>query len=439
MKSINKIIVIALAVFMFAGCESYIEGDGINRDPNNPTAVPIAAQMPAFQITIADVTGGGFSRFNCMMMQQVEGVARQWSSFNQYSGLVPNRFDTDWANIYENILNEIQIARATAVENDYKHYQGILNIMEAYTIMMATDVWDDMPYSDALKGVDAINPTFDTQAQIYAAAYSLLDEGQALLAGPAGALTIGSDDVFYGGNVDNWTKAAQAIRARGLLKDKNYSGAMSQAMSAFDDASQNMAFEYPDASNAGPWYRFNDGRTGDIEFHPTMRALMTGLNDTDRLGVMDGTFITSHVYLKPDFLQEMITFREMQFIIAEADVRAGGTQTGYDAYLAGIKASFTRLGLGDDEYNAYLAQPGINPGVGNLTLETVMTQKYIAMYLQPEVYSDWRRTGIPALSPVSGSTIPVRWNYALNEFLFNSNAPAETDVNIYTDKVGWNR
>lgn len=439
MKLLNKIFFIGLVFFAFASCESYIEGDGINRDPNNPTAVPIAAQMPAFQIAIADVTGGGFSRFNCMMMQQVEGVARQWSSFNQYSGLVPNRFDADWANIYENILNEIELARATAVENDYKHYQGVLDIMEAYTIMMATDVWDDMPYTDALKGVDAINPTFDTQAQIYAAAYALLDQGQAALAGPIGTLSIGSDDVFYGGDIDSWVRAAQAIRARAFMKDKNYNGAMSEAMASFDDASQNLAFTYPDASNAGPWYRFNDGRTGDFEFHPTMRGLMTDLNDMDRLNVMDGTFITSHPYLKPDFLQEMVTFREMQFIIAEADVRAGGTQTGYDAYLAGIKASFTRLGLGDAEYDAYVAQADINPGVGNLTLETVMTQKYIAMYLQPEVYSDWRRTGIPALTPVSGSTIPVRWNYALNEYLFNSNSPAETEIDIYTDKVGWNR
>ena len=437
MKLINKLFFAYLLLMSVVSCEDFIEGDGINRDPNSPTAVPIAAQMPAFQIALADVTGGGFSRFNCMMMQQVEGVARQWSSFNQYTGLVPNRFDADWTNIYENILNEIQIARKGAVENDYKHYQGILNIMEAYTIMMATDVWDDMPYSDAFRGIDAINPTFDTQAEIYAAAYALLDEGQSLLAGGAGALTIGGDDVFYGGDVANWDRAASAIRARALLKDKNYTGAMSEAMASFSEASQNLAFAYPDAGNAGPWYRFNDGRTGDIEFHPTMRGLMTDLNDLDRLNVMDGTFTTSHPYLKADFLQEMITFREMQFIIAEADVRAGVTQVGYDAYLAGIRASFDRLGAGG--YDEYIAQESINPGVGNLTLEHVMTQKYIAMYLQPEVYSDWRRTGIPALTPVSGTTIPVRWNYALNEYLFNTNAPDETSIDIYTDKVGWNR
>ncbi|MEM6318653.1 MAG: SusD/RagB family nutrient-binding outer membrane lipoprotein [Bacteroidota bacterium] len=439
MKLVNKLIITCLALFVLVSCESYIEGDGINRDPNNPTAVPITAQMPAFQIALADVTGGGFSRFSCMMMQQVEGVARQWSSFNQYTGLTPNRFDTDWNNVYENVLNEIQIARASAVEQGYNHYQGVLNIMEAYTIMMATDVWDNIPYSDALQGVDAINPTYDTQEQIYTAAYTLLDQGVALLNGPSGPLPVGSDDVFFGGDTEAWIRAASAVRARGFLKDQNYAGAMSEAMNAFGDASENWAFKYQDANAAGPWYRFNDGRLGDLEFHPTMRGLMQGLNDTDRLGVIDGTFNTSHPYLIPDFLQELVTFREMQFIIAEADVRAGGSQTGHDAYLAGIKASFARLGLGDAEYDAYVAQADVDPGVGNLTLEHVMTQKYIAMYLQPEVYSDWRRTGIPALEPVSGTSIPVRWNYPLSEFLFNSNAPDESSVNFYTDRVGWNR
>jgi len=438
MKIHKHILLIFLLAFSTIGCEDYLGGD-LNRDPNNPTTVPVTAQLPAFQIAMADNYGGDFSRFSSMLVQQVEGVERQWSAFNQYTGLTPNRFDDAWQNLYENTLNEVKIAKTATQEDGLGHYTGVLNIIEAFNLMIATDVWDDMPYSDALQGIDATNPTYDTQSAIYAAIYSLLDEGLMLLGGAPGALTPGGEDVFYGGDIANWMKAAHAIKARGLLKDKDYAGAMSEAMQAFESAAENMSYQYPDINAAGGWFRFNRDRTGDIEFHPTMRALLTGLNDTDRLAVMDQVFITDHTYLVPDFLQELITYREMQFIIAEADVRTGGSQTGYDAYLAGIKASFVRLGLGDDEYNAYIAQEDINPGVGNLTLETVMTQKYIAMFLQPENYSDWRRTGIPALTPVSGTAIPVRWHYSSDEYLFNSNSPSETEVNIFADKVGWNR
>lgn len=437
MKIFNKLLIVFALTFTFSSCENFIGGD-INADPNNPVTVPVPAQMPAFQIALADEYGGMFSRLNCMLSQQVEGVERQWASMNQYTGLTPNRFDASWTNIYENTLNEIKIATTSATADGNNHYVGVLNVIEAFTAMAATDVWDDMPYSDALKGIESQNPAYDAQSAIYSSVYGLLDKASSAFAGAPGAVVPGAEDVYYGGDIALWTKAAQAIRARGLLKQGDYAGAMSAAAASFASAAENMSYAYPDANSASPWYRFNRDRTGDIEFHPQMRAMMQGLVDTNRLNVMDQIFITDHTYLTANFLQELITYREMQFIIAECDFRNnGGTQAGYDAYLAGIKASFDRLGLGDGMYQEYLMQPGIDPGAGNLSLENIMTQKYIAMFLQPETYSDWRRTDIPSLTPVSGTAVPVRWHYSSNEYLFNSNSPSEGDVNIFTNKVGW--
>ena len=58
-------------------------------------------------------------------------------------------------------------------------------------------------------------------------------------------------------------------------------------------------------------------------------------------------------------------------------------------------------------------------------MNKIMTQKYIAMFAQPETWSDWRRTGIPALTPTSGSAVPTNWDYAQNSYFFNSNSPSE--------------
>lgn len=439
MKVFNKFLLIFAVSLAFVSCEDFIGGE-INKDPNNPVSVPIIAQMPAIQIAVADVYGGAFSRFNCMLTQQVEGVARQWQSMNQYTGLTPNRFDAAWNNVYENILNELKIAQTSARDQGYNHYLGVLEVMEAFTLMNATDVWDDMPYTDALNGAESINPAFDTQATIYGAVGTLLDDAIKLFGGAAGGLVPGSEELYFGGDIDAWNRVAHALKARKAMKEDDYAGAMSEAMQAMTSSAGNLAYQYPDASAAGQWYRFNRDRTGDLEFHPTMRALMTDLKDNDRLAAFDQIFVTDHTYLVADFLQELITYREVQFIIAEADFRtAGGSQAGYDAYLAGIKASFDRVGLGQAEYDAYVAQPEIAPGVGNLTLDMILTQKYIAMFLQPEVYSDWRRTGIPALSPTNGTVIPVRWDYSSTEYLFNTNSPSEAEVSIYNDKVGWNR
>ena len=57
----------------------------------------------------------------------------------------------------------------------------------------------------------------------------------------------------------------------------------------------------------------------------------------------------------------------------------------------------------------------------------------------PEAYNDWRRTGIPSLTPELGTKIPVRWNYPSTEYQFNTSAPLESTVDIFEDRVGWNR
>jgi len=434
MKVVYKYIMVFVLALGFMGCEDFIGGD-INADPNNPTSVPITAQMPAFQIALSDVYGGDFSRICSMLSQQVEGVERQWSSFNQYTGLTPNRFDDAWQNIYENVLNEIKIARSSATEEGLNHHRGILDIIEAFTLLIATDVWDDIPYSEALQGISNINPKYDTQEDIYSVAFSLLDSGLETLNGDPGPLEPGGEDVYYGGNIGRWIKAGNAIKARALLHIDDYSGALTAAQASFESADDNMAFQYPDANAAGNWYRFNRDRTGDIEFHPNLRGIMTDLNDT-RLGQIDQTFITDHTYLVPNFLQEFITYREAQFIIAECASRNGDATTAHEAYLKGIEASFTRMGA--DGYADYIAQSDVDPGEGSLTLEHIMTQKYIAMFLQPETYSDYRRTNIPDLQPTSGSNVPVRWEYSADEYLFNSNLE-EGSVDFYTDKVWWNR
>lgn len=436
MKFIYRILLIALLGVSVSGCESFVGGD-INADPNNPVTVPVTAQLPAFQLMLSGVYGGDFSAFSCMLAQQVEGVARQWSSFNQYTGLTPNRFDAAWNSIYENILNETKVARASAIENGLNHHKAIIDLTEAFALIIAADVWDDIPYSQALQGIDELNPAYDPQSDIYSTAIGFIDGAISLLNGPVGNITPGGEDVFYGGDASAWIKAATGLKARALLHQGDYTQAQSLAASSLESAADNWNYFYPDQNSAGPWFRFNRDREGDIEFHPQMRAMMEGFNDSNRLALFDQIFNPANTYLSPDWEQELLTYREMQFIVAECALRNGDNATAHAAFLNGIKGSFDFLGV--DGYDDYVAQESVNPGADGLTLEHVITQKYISLFLDFEIYNDFRRTGIPSLTPVSGSSVPVRWDYPAIEYLFNSSSPAEGSVNIATDRVGWNR
>lgn len=434
MKFNYRLLMLAGLIFVSFSCEEFL-GDE-NSDPNKPVTVAVTGQLANTQIQLVDVTGGEFSRYNCMFMQQVEGVARQWDSFNDYV-MTANRFDRSWRNIFENNLIQLRTIRSESLENSFNHYLGVGNVMEAVTMLTATDVWGDMPFTEAVMGDENLNPVFDDQETvIYPGIITLLEDAIALFEGNGGDILPGSEDVFYSGDIELWTKAANAILARAHLHQGRYAEALTAAQASFDSREDNMSYTYPDAADGAPWYRFNLGRTGDVEFHPTMRALMESFNDSSRLAMFDVTFDEDHPYHTPTYTVDIVSYREMQFIIAETALRTGAAaEIVHEAYLAGIEASFTEVGV-PEAFEAYVSQASIDPGVGNLTLDEIMTQKYIAMFVQPEVFSDWRRTGIPALSPTSGTQIPRRWDYSFNEYLFNTNAPAQ-DPNILFDRVDW--
>lgn len=431
-KKIINVCILVLITLSSTSCEDgFFEDD--NSDPNKPFDVPISAALPAIQLAIVDSKGGLYSTFSNMFIQQVEGVERQWESFNKYD-IQPVRTNAPWRQMYEKVFVELRIVSQKASDDELNHYLGIAKTLEAYALMMTTDVFGNIPYTEAGLGDENSFPAYDDQLGIlYPAIRTLLTDALALFNAAPGSIVPGSDDVLFGGDIDAWKLAAHATLARMYLHLGDNANALAEAKLAFASRADNMGFNYPGGGNDGGWYGFNDVRQGDIEFHPTMRAIMTGLNDTDRLGVLDQTFDADHPYLVAAIREDLITYREMQFIIAETSTDAAEKHA---AYLNAIRASFEEVGLEDAAYDAYVAQNDVDPGMGSLTMEQVMTQKYIGLFVQPEAFSDWRRTGIPNLTPVAGSEVPRRWFYPENEYLFNSSSP-ERDDQLLFKRVGW--
>lgn len=433
-RKIYGILIIALAVGL-TSCENYF-GD-INVNPNSPIDASVDVILTSVEVEVADIYGGDFARFSNILTQQVEGVARQWSSINNYTGYEPANFNTAWINTYANILNEVKILKSKANTSGFNHYEAIANTLMAYHLMNSTDVWGDMPYSEAFQGVDNLTPNFDTQEAIYDEIFSLLSDAISLFGGAAGDVSPGSDDLIYAGDIAAWTAAANGILARGrlhlaLVDGANYTAALTAAGNSFADADGDMNLQYS-SSVQGQWFRFMDGRTGDIEFHPTYRTMMTATADTNRLNLLDNTFNTTHPYFIDAYTQPMITYREVKFIEAECLMQTGGSdQMIYDAWSAGVEAAFAHFGLSAN-YAEFMTNN--DPGVGGVTMEHIMTQKAIALYGTMEPYTDWRRTDIPALTPNDGNAIPVRFPYGSDELAFNSKTPT---VSV-TDKLWWDK
>jgi hypothetical protein len=142
-------------------------------------------------------------------------------------------------------------------------------------------------------------------------------------------------------------------------------------------------------------------------------------------------------YLGPFFSADdaptyLMTEFERKFIEAEARFRTGDAAGAQAAFTEAIQASMDFYGV---DGAAYIAANGtLN---GGTELEQIITEKWIANFLNPESWVDMRRTGFPVLeSNVPGTPIPTRFVYPTNERLYNSNA-TNASSDMYSPKLWW--
>jgi hypothetical protein len=87
----------------------------------------------------------------------------------------------------------------------------------------------------------------------------------------------------------------------------------------------------------------------------------------------------------------IITNAEMRFIEAEARLSLDDKPGAYNAYLAGIRAHMEMLGVTASSIDTYINNPAVSVGAANISLDLIMKEKYVALFLHPETWNDARR------------------------------------------------
>ena len=238
-------------------------------------------------------------------------------------------------------------------------------------------------------------------------------------------------------------KATHAIEAHAYVHQwllSNYTSALSSINQAFGSNEEDVTFKFgSSATTAAPWFQFNRDR-GDIRFHPTFGDALASYNDP-RLDIYDGDgsslygdVYDSHEFFTIDQEVSLVSYSELQFVKAESLLATGGSQENIkEAYFTGIKSSFSSSELSEEDFDNYVAQDKVSPE--SISLNEIMTQKWFALYANPESYTDWRRTNIPSLKPNNGVAIPTRCLYPQTETELNQNTPNA----LLTDKVDWDK
>lgn len=436
-------------VLLLTACDTWIDPK-LNVNPNAPESASPTVVLPTVQAGMAYVMGGDFGRYVSVLTQANTGVDRQHLGIYNYQ-FTESDVDNSWSTMYAGPMNDTKLMIAQAAANGDSHYEGVFKVLHAYQIIAVTDLWGDVPFSEALSGAVNTRPKYDAQSAIYAAANGLLDGAIAQLTAPAAGRKPGADDLIYGGKAASWIKAAHALKARmaihlAKMDVQAAAAALVEVAASFGGNADDMQFNFGEAETEGnPWYQFNTQRSGDLTFGVKLSEIMNATSDprrgayceADKSGAFNATCPMGSFYSSINSAVPLLTYAEMKFIEAEANIRLGKAAEAHAAYTAAVKASLQRTGVADADITTFMAQASVDPGASALTLENVMTQKYVAMYTQSESWSDWRRTGFPALAPTDGTNVPRRFPYPQSERLYNGgNMPS--GVTIF-DRVWWDK
>lgn len=445
----NKFILVLFALVLWTSCKKNLSE--VNQNPNAPENAD-----PQFLLS------------NVLYQSAKNNAEEAWKNGNLLAQHTSNieffpidRYDvgtnTELWNATYRLLNDVYAIDNSPNTNDA--YKGVALILRSTLASLLTDLWGDVPYSQAIKGAPAGNfaPAYDKQQDIYTGADGILanlDKSIMLLTFTKDAI---SGDILYKGDLTKWVRLAYSLKIRYLMRisKKRDVAAPLQAIliqnKLFRNNADNAVIPFL-ASAPNQWFLINEreGRYADVRMSKTGEAILTPLSDA-RTGVFfkptalsasSGTLVykglpnglsrqSQNAYNFNDisligrlFRDEqqgvnapIMTYTELEFLLSEAAQKGliPGSATGY--YEEAIKASHAYYGVAVPA--GYLSGPGVVLN-GSDNLKKIMTQKWISNFLNGyEAWIDVRRTGFPQLpipqDNLNANKFPVRFRYPATE------------------------
>lgn len=368
-----------------------------------------------------------------------------------------------WNTIFR-LLTDIESMKKAEGSNEA--YAAVGDIMQSYMFSQLTDLWGDVPYSDALKALDGqFTPKYDTQESIYTdpetGILAVLRRSATTLENTNTAI---QGDVMFGGDLDKWVRFANSLRLRYLLRiskrltDFSELQALADSGKLMESNDQNAVVPYLGAapnqyplvnSSLGLYLEHRMTRTVDsvitlwndprvtVLYKPTEVSVLAGdpaykglLNGQDRETIsaaginLDDISPFGTIFREvPDGVDaQFMQYSEVQFALAEAAERgyiSGDVETFYQNAIA---ASFAYYGV--ELPSDYFTRTAVALN-GTDNLNKILTQKWLSLISNGhEAWFNIRRTGIPNLKPgpdnLNDDRYPVRYFYPESEQATNS-------------------
>lgn len=491
MKKYNKmrLIVLSAIASLFiigSGCKKQLD---INQSLNNPPyekGTPKVVLPAAILATTAKV-GGDLAILGGLWSEYFTQapLASQYRYLVQYNVKSPD-FNSSYTVMFSTGLKNYQYVIDKAREEKDWNYYLMGTVMKAYTTEVLVDLYDQIPYSEALKGEPNLHPKFDDGHDIY---IDLLNSIDTALSKDFSAITnsdAGSTDLVFGGDIGKWIAFANTLKLKMYLRMVNkypedaqkgiealYSS--NDSLLTYDAAVTNFADQ---ESKRNPMFEQNKVQlnTGDnLRASTTFVSWLKANNDPRIVDFFGSEDITScdQGYDGTDndaatkaavFVQhfndpvEFISGAESYFMQAEANLRYHVGPPAKESYDKGVMAAFEALG---HDASSFIEPGGVYafPTSGSMEdkLEAIIVQKWASCVYGChgiEAFFEKNRTGYPKTSPVysdninyvpghivassssvlGGNQLPKRLVFPYRVISTNPNAPAVVPI---TTPVWW--
>ncbi|MFV9552253.1 SusD/RagB family nutrient-binding outer membrane lipoprotein [Algibacter sp. PT7-4] len=472
---------------LITSCEEKLD---INDNPNTPVNVDKSFVLTAAQGSLATGMGGQLANLGGFLAQ----YHTQPPSASQYLNIDTYNMNIDfsdrlWNELWAGCLNDLNYVLDKSDEEGDTGSYLIASLIRAYTFQVLTDLYGDIPYSEALLGSGNITPNVDFGGDIYT---GLIDEINAALGkynnNPVDS-NVGAQDAIYNANMEDWIKFANTLKLKLYMRMSYTSQANASAVNAllsqdnFITSDAKFALYESAENKANPFYDVQIDHLGDVnniasnsllqflEAHADPReaaiyrtnssGIYRGIDQGDR-----GSYASEVAsdFSRPNVTATtpvyLLTVSESNFLQAEALIRYSNGAGAKAKYDAGVANSFLTYGLDAGIAATFTGTGGNYEYVASTDIETavrqVMIQKWVSLaYVNNiEGFFESNRTQYPETvtfgnqnypngnlvvsvgSVLTGDQTPNTIFYPDTETSKNPNITQKTSI---TEKVWWDQ
>lgn len=467
-------------------CSDYLD---VNDSNNNPTGdlVPANLILAGAMETIYPTQSNTMNRLgNAFMNTWGPNVNSFTGGFaDEFSLAIDNTFYSGiWSGLYLGIYPFQAIIDTDG--DQFNNHKAIAMVMKTFYMQYIVDLYGDVPYSEAFKAGDNLTPKYDDDQAIYRDLIVQLNNAIALIDSNSGT-PVGAEDIVFSGSMSSWRSFANTLKLRILIREATLAESNSDSQTYLNDQFAliagetfftgnviiNPGYNNGAANQQNPFFgtygedtngsatttnNFIRGSEYAIQF---LQGASTGVADNrlsaiyrpnsagNFVGIRQGetTAATPLSGLGNGLLigssQDgyLMTSAEAFFLLAEAYERGYLVGDPGTAYNDGIAASFDLLNTSGAA--AYSSQPSISYAASTNKIESIMTQKWIAVngINAIESWIDYTRTGFPIVPLPTSAQFPDKPNrlmYPSSELSGNAaNVPTQTQADAFNTNIFW--